>query len=202
MPRGKVAQVVGRVTPLLASLALMMFVLSGCGEASRASQEKIAKGRSTSTIRLELSSTNNSGVSGSATFTKAATGTRIELELRDLPEPDEIYLSHVHPDSCEDKDHHDPLEGETTDHRGHEHGHEELADVHVEEEHAEATADEIVYPLTPVESNAAGAGSSTTMLEGITLDELLSHGPRYLNVHATSSGVPPQLACANLREAS
>jgi hypothetical protein len=202
MPRGKVTQVkvVGRITRLLVGLALMMFVLSGCGVASRAFQEKIAKGRSTSSIRLELSSTNNSGVSGSAPFTKAATGTRIEL--RDLPEPDEIYLSHVHPGSCEDKDHHDPLEGETTDHRGHEHGHEEHADVHVQEENDEATADEIVYPLTPVESNAAGEGSSTTMLEGIPLDDLLSHGPRYLNVHATGSGAPPQLACANLREAS
>jgi hypothetical protein len=40
------------------------------------------------------------------------------------------------------------------------------------------------------------------VLEGVALDELLSDGPRYLNVHATGSGDPPQLACANLRKAS
>jgi Cu/Zn superoxide dismutase len=200
MPRGKVAQVklVGRVTPLLASLALMMFLLSGCGGASRASQEEIAKGRSASFVGLELPPTNNSGVSGSATFAKAATGTRVELKLRGLPEPHEIYLAHIHPGSCEDKDHLDPLKGETADH----HGHEEHGDAHEQEENDEATADGIEYPLTPVDSNAAGEGSSTTMLKGVTLDELLSHGPRYLNVHATGSGDPPQLTCANLRKAS
>jgi hypothetical protein len=205
MVRGKVTQVklVGRVTPLLVGLALMMLLLSGCGEASRASQEESAEGRSTSFVRLELSPTNNSGVSGSATFTKAAIGgTRIELELRGLPEPDEIYLAHVHPGSCEDKDHHDPLGGKTADHHSHEHGHEGHADTRVQQENDEATADEIEYPLTPVESNAAGEGSSTIMLEGVALDQLLSDESKYLNVHAAGSGEQPQLACANLRQAS
>jgi len=205
MPRGKITQmkVVGRVTPVLAGLTLMTSLLSGCGEASRASQGEIAKGRSISSIRLELSPTNNSGVSGSATFTKAATGgTRIELELRGLPQPDEIYLTHVHPGSCEDKDHHNPPEGETADHYSHEHGHDEHADTHEQEENDGATADGIEYPLTPVESNAAGEGSSATVLEGVALKELSSDESKYLNVHAAGSGDPPQLACADLREAS
>jgi hypothetical protein len=72
----------------------------------------------------------------------------------------------------------------------------------VQEENDEADADEIEYPLTPVESNAAGAGSSTTVLEGVAPNELLSDGPKYLNVHAAGSGDPPQLACADLGEAS
>jgi hypothetical protein len=204
MSRSRVThvKVVGRVTPLLVGLALMMFLLSGCDLASRASQEEIAKGRSTSSIRLELPPTNNSGVSGSTTFAKAATGTRIELELRGLPEPRETYLAHVHPGSCEDKDHHYPLEGETTDHHSHEYRHERHADAHEREENDEATAVGIEYPLTPVESNAAGAGSSTTVLDGVALIELLSDGPKYLNVHAAGSGDPPQLACADLGEAS
>jgi hypothetical protein len=42
---------------------------------------------------------------------------------------------------------------------------------------------------------------STTVLEGVALDELLSDGPKYLNVHAASSGDPPQLSCADLGEA-
>ena len=204
MPRGKVTEVklVGRVTPLLIGLALMMFLLSGCGLASRASQEEIAKGKSTSSIRLELPPTNDSGVSGSVTFTKAATGTRVELELRGLPEPNEIYLAHVHPGSCEDEEHSDAPEGETAARHSHEYRHEGHADVQAQEENDEADADEIEYPLTPVESNAAGAGSSTTVLDGVALNELLSDGPKYLNVHAAGFGDPPQLACAEVGEAS
>jgi hypothetical protein len=72
----------------------------------------------------------------------------------------------------------------------------------VQEENHEAAAEEIVYPLTPVVSNAAGEGSSTTVLDGVSLNDLLSDGPKYLNVHAAGSGDPPQLACADLGEAS
>lgn len=196
MPRGKVTQVkvVGSLTPSLVGLALMMVLLSGCGVAFRASQEEVAKGRSTSSIRLELTPTNNSGVSGSATFTKAATGTRVELELRGFPELNEIYLAHVHPGSCEDEEHSDAPDGETANH----HNHGRHADTYVQEENHKATTDGIEYPLTPVEPNAAGEGSSTTMLEGVTLGELFLHEPRYLNVHAAGSGDPPQLTCAIL----
>jgi Cu/Zn superoxide dismutase len=203
MPRGEVTQVkvVGWVTLLLVDLTLMMLLLSGCGVAFRASQEEVAKGRSTSSIRLELPPTNNSGVSGSATFRKKATETRVELELRDLPEPNEIYLAHVHPGSCEDEEHSDAPESEPADHHSHEYRHEGHADAHVQEQSHKATTDGIEYPLTPVESNAAGAGSSTTVLDGVALNELLSDGPKYLNVHAAGSGDPPQLACADLHEA-
>jgi Cu/Zn superoxide dismutase len=202
MPRGKVlqAKVVGWVTLLLVGLALMMFVLSGCGVTSRASQDDVAKGRSTSSIRLELPPTNNSGVSGSATFTQAATGTRVELELRGLPEPNEIYLAHVHPGSCEDEEHSDAPESETADYHSHEYRHQGHADAQVQEENYEVTADGIEYPLTPVESNAAGEGSSTTVLDDVALGELLWHESRYLNIHAAGSGDPPQLACGDLGE--
>jgi hypothetical protein len=178
-----------------------MVVLSGCGGAFRASQEELAEGKSTSSIRLELPPTNNSGVSGRATFTKAATGTRVELELKGLPEPNENYLAHLHPGSCEDEQHSKAQESKTADHHSHEYSHEGHADAHVQEESHKATAEEIVYPLTPVESNAAGEGSSNTVLEGVALGELHSHGPRYLNVHAAGSGDPLQLTCADLGEA-
>ena len=200
MPRGKVRQVkiVGALTPSLVGLALMMVVLSGCGVASRLSQEELAKGRSTSSIRLELTPTNDSGVSGSANFTQAATVTRLELELRGLPQPNEIYLSHVHPGSCEDEEHSNAPEGESADHHSHEHRHGRHADTYVQEENHKATAGEIVHPLRPVKSNAAGAGSSITVLEGVTIDELFLHESRYLNVHAAGSGDPPQLTCGVL----
>jgi Cu/Zn superoxide dismutase len=200
MPRGKVTQVkvVGKITPLLASLALMMLLLSGCGGSSRASQEQTAEGKSTSTVRLELSPTNNSGVSGSVTFAKTATGTRVELDLRGLPEPEEIYLAHVHPGSCEDEEHTNVLESEAAHRQDQEHSHDEYTDAHEQEENGEAAANEIEYPLTPVESNAAGEGSSTTVLEDVALDELLPDGPRYLNVHAAEAGDQPQLTCTDI----
>ncbi len=163
MPRGKVTQVkvVGRITPLLVGLAQVMSLFSGCSGALRASHEETAEGRSTSFVRLGLSPTNNSGVGGSATFARAAAGTRIELELRGLPEPHEIYLAHLHSGSCEDEEHPDAQEGETADHHGHENSHEEHADAHVQGEDDEATAAGIEYPLTPVESNAgSGCGPS------------------------------------------
>ena len=38
------------------------------------------------------------------------------------------------------------------------------------------------------------------MLEEPTVDGLLTGTPKYINVHATGTGEPPQLACANLGE--
>jgi hypothetical protein len=108
-----------------------------------------------------------------------------------------VYLAHVHPGSCEDKDHHDPLEDETADHLGHDHGHDEHT--HELGENDEASAGGIEYPFTPVKSNAAGEGSSATLLEGVVLGELLSDESKYLNVHAAGSGEQAQLACVNLR---
>ena len=55
--------------------------------------------------------------------------------------------------------------------------------------------------MTPVESDAEGRGSSTSVLEDLTLDGLLSGEHKYMNVHAVGSGEPPQLSCANLNEA-
>jgi Cu/Zn superoxide dismutase len=179
--------VAARVTLLLIGLAAPL-LLDGCGgAASGASQEQAAEGKTF--MRLELSPTNYLRVRGAATFAEAAAGTRVTLQLQGLPEPHETYLAHLHPGSCEDENHPDVPEGETADHHGNEHRHRE---------HAE----EIDHPLTPVTSNTAGEGSSTTMLEGVTLDELFSHRLRYLNVHAAGSGDPPQVACADLGEAS
>jgi len=170
----------------LVSLTVVI-LLNSCSGMFRAPQEEATEDRSTMFVRFELSLTNHSKVSGSATFAKAAAGTKIKLELQGLPEPNETYLAHLHPGSCEDEEHPDVPEDETAHH--HEQGYRQ---------HAQ----EIEYPLTPVESNAAGEGSSNTVIEHVTLDELLSDGPRYLNVHAAGSGDPLQLTCADLGEGS
>ena len=172
----------------LVSLTFVI-LLNSCSGMFRAPQEEATENRSTMFVRFELSPTNHSKVSGSATFAKAVAGTKIKLELQGLPEPNETYLAHLHPGFCEDEELPDVPEGETAHHHDHEQGYRQ---------HAQ----EIEYPLTPVESNAVGEGSSNTVIERVTLDELTSHGPRYLNVHAAGSGDPPQLACADLGEAT
>jgi hypothetical protein len=82
---------------------------------------------------------------------------------------------------------------------GHEHrDHAEPRGSAHEHEHGGGPADEIEYPLTPVESDARGNGKSTTVVEDLTLEGLLTGAPKYMNVHAAGTGELPQLACANL----
>jgi hypothetical protein len=159
---------------------------------------------------VELQPTNDSGVSGIATFVRADGGVRVELELRGLPRPQASYLAHIHPGACGDEDHaHHGHEAEAArnhpgeDHaHGYEHGeHEQEEHGAHEQEHEGTIADEIEYPLTPVESDVEGRGSSTSVLEDLTLDELLAGEHKYINVHAVGSGEPLSLACANLNEA-
>jgi uncharacterized protein (DUF305 family) len=135
----------------------------------------------TAPVGIDLKPAGDSSVSGSATFAAVKRGVEVKLQLRNLPGPNTSYLAQVHPGSCGSED------------DTHQHG--EPGEGH---EHEGATADEIEYPLTPVESDAEGEGSSTTVFEGVTLDRLLAGAPKHLNVHAVGSDDPPQLACANL----
>jgi hypothetical protein len=193
----------------LASLSFaLLLVLAGCGGgASQAPEEERTTNHGAGSATVELQPTNDSGVSGIATFAKADGGVRVELELRGMPRPQASYLAHIHPGACGDEDHaHHGHGGEAArddhgeDHEHGEHEHEEHGTAH-EQEHEGPTADEIEYPLTPVESDAEGRGSSTSLLEDLTLDGLLSGEHKYINVHAVGSGEPPQLSCANLNEA-
>jgi hypothetical protein len=177
-------------TQLALGLAVIL-VVGGCaggGGSSRAPQGEGTEDPSVSLARFQLTPIEGSGVRGSAAFAKATAGTKIKLHLSGLPEPHETYLAHLHPGSCEDEQHAEVPGGETADHHDG-HGHREHLGV-------------IEYPLVPVESDARGKGSSTTVLQGVALDELFSHGPKYLNVHAAGPGDPPQLACADLGKAS
>ena len=60
----------------------------------------------------------------------------------------------------------------------------------------------VLYPLDPLITLEDGTASSATSVEGVTLDELTSGAPKYVNVHAepTGEGVPPGIACADLPE--
>ena len=67
--------------------------------------------------------------------------------------------------------------------------------------HAHGASEEIEYPLTPVEPDAKGDGTSTTVVNNVTLEGLLSGDPKHVNVHKPGSGEPPPVTCANLNEA-
>jgi hypothetical protein len=192
-----------RVAVLLIGLALML-ALGGCGgRAAKAPQAKPSQSRAMPT-EIELQPTNDSGVKGVAIITNTDGKVRVRLALRGLPEPDKMYLAHLHPGTCGDEDHphaHEHARAEHPDAKKHEEraGH---GDRHVHKGHEGSLTDEIEYPLEPVESNAEGIGSSSTVLEGVTVGELLTGDSNYINVHAAGSGDPPQLVCANLSEAS
>jgi hypothetical protein len=61
-----------------------------------------------------------------------------------------------------------------------------------------ATPEEIEWPLSEVQSDSEGHGSSTTTLENASIEKLFTGELKHLNVHAAGSGDPPVLALPRL----
>jgi len=133
------------------------------------------------TAEVDLEAANGSQTTGTATLSKADGGVKVVLEVTGLPNSGTMYLSHIHPGTCTEA-----LEGGAEHHSSH---------------HEHGTSKEIEYPLTPVEPDAGGSGTSKTMVHGVTLEGLLSGDPKHVNVHEPGSGEPPPVACGNLNEA-
>jgi uncharacterized protein (DUF305 family) len=131
---------------------------------------------------VELEPANGSETQGTATLSKTDGGVKVTLRVSGLPNSGTMYLAHIHPGTCGEEEE----EEADHEHAGHEHG---------------AHEEDIEYPLTPVEPDAQGNGSSTTVVHDVTLEGLLSGDPKHLNVHAPGSGEPPPVTCANLNEA-
>jgi uncharacterized protein (DUF305 family) len=136
-------------------------------------------------VVVEFRAARDTGVSGTARFAGDERGVEAELVFRNLPAPNAAYLSHIHSGYCNAKGR--IHEGESGTHEYHQHG---------------GVGGEVVYPLSPVKPTNGYNGSSTTTLEGVTLDQLFSAEPAYVNVHAAEPGELPQLACANLSVAN
>jgi hypothetical protein len=128
-------------------------------------------------ITLAMRSDNGSGVSGTVTFENIPDRVVVELDLRDLPKPNTLFLAHIHRGTC--------AEGKEEEHH---HG-----------EHARATDKEIEWPLSQVRADTYGNGSSTTTLKDTSMAKLFSGQLKHVNVHAAGSGNPPVLACADLK---
>ena len=129
---------------------------------------------------VKLEPANGSSTTGTATLSKADGGVKVVLKVSGLPRSESMYLAHIHPGTC------------TEEEGGGEHGHSH---------HGHGTTEEIEYPLTPVEPDAGGSGTSTTVVHHVTLEGLLSGDPKHVNVHKPGSGEPPPVTCANLNEA-
>jgi uncharacterized protein (DUF305 family) len=127
----------------------------------------------------DLRSQDGSGTTGSAVLSKTEGGVKVTLEVSGLPSSGTMYLAHIHPGNCGKE------EEEGYGHSGHEHG----------------THEEIEYPLTSLQPDSKGNGSSTTVVRDVTLEGLLSGDPKHVNVHEPGSGEPPPVTCANLNEA-
>jgi uncharacterized protein (DUF305 family) len=127
---------------------------------------------------VKLEAQNGSRTTGTVVLSTTDGGVKVVLEVSGLPHSKTTYLAHIHPGTCgqEEEDH---------GHGGHEH----------------EASEEIEYPLSPVEPDAQGDGSSTTVVRDVTQEGLLSGEPKHVNVHAPGSGEPPPVTCANLNEA-
>jgi uncharacterized protein (DUF305 family) len=131
---------------------------------------------------VKLEPANGSGTTGTATLSKAdGGGVKVVLKVFGLPSSGTMYLAHIHPGTC------------TQEVGGGEHGHSH---------HEHGASEEIEYPLTPVEPDTVGDGTSTTVVHGFTLEGLLSSDPKHVNIHKRGSGEPPPVTCANLNEAA
>ena len=124
------------------------------------------------TTTISLTPSGDSGVSGTATLTETPGGLEVKLDMRNLV-GDEIgteHPTHIH-------------EGGT------------CADDQA------GNGAPVRYPLTSVFTAQDGTGTSTTVLQGgLTLEQLASGVPKYINVHAPQTGneTPPGIACGDL----
>jgi hypothetical protein len=167
-------------------LVLGIFVtLYGCGQMGSQnghSAKKQAAAPAKNTAEVDLQPANGSGTRGTATFSKAkGGGVKVVLKVTGVPKSTKMYLAHIHPGTCAEE------EG-----AGAEHGHSH---------HEHGATEEIEYPLTPVEPDAQGDGTSTTVLHHVTLEGLFSGEPKHVNVHKPGSGEPPPVTCADLSAA-
>jgi uncharacterized protein (DUF305 family) len=131
---------------------------------------------------VDLQPASGSQTTGTAILSKAkGGGVQVVLKVSGLPKSAKMYLAHIHPGTCAEE------EGGAAE-QGHSH-------------HEHGATEEIEYPLTPVEPDAEGDGRSTSVVHHVTLEGLLSGGPKHVNVHKPGSGEPPPVTCANLNEA-
>ena len=161
-----------------------------------ASTAETTENESGSFAQVQLAPMNDSGVTGTATFTDVDQGVRVDLGVQGLPDSNASYLTHIHPGTCADE------QGGQEDHEAnHEDEHADHEEGAAEHHDKEGTMPEIEYPLPSITPDPEGRGSTSTVLEGVTVEQLFSGSPKYINVHAEGTGNPPAIACSPLTRA-
>lgn len=182
----------GRTLPILALVTLLVLALGSCGgggggQTTSATSAKTTGGGTTSakatttagggtvpaemaSSTVELTPSQDSGVSGTATLTNSNGGVEVVLNVQGLQDqPGTEHLAHIHQGAtCAD------------DRAG--------------------NGAPVQYPLNSIITAQGGTGTSTTEVSGVTVAQLFSGEPKYINVHAEQTGneTPPGIACADL----
>ena len=195
--KDKVATV--RIALLLLLLAGSGFALVGCGGGGgggggeETTAERTSGGETTSartvggettaargevttaqfaSTNLTLTPSGDSGVSGNANITDTPGGVEVALDVQGL------------------------LTQPGTEHVAHIHEGGTCADERA------GNGAPVLYPLDPLVAKEDGTASSATSLDAVTLEQLTSGAPKYVNVHAEPTGeagvVPPGIACADI----
>jgi hypothetical protein len=183
-----------RTVPILALGTVLVLALSSCGggggggQTTSTTSAKNAGGETTSaesaaggtvpaemsTSTVELTPSQDSGVTGTATLTNSSGGVEVVLNVQNLPDrPDTAHLAHIHQG------------GTCADDRA-------------------GNGAPVEYPLNTVMTEQGGTGTSMTEIPRVTVAQLFSGPAKYINVHAEQSGTetPPGISCADLSSTS
>jgi hypothetical protein len=174
--------------PLLALFTILVLILVGCGGGGGATPANTTAGGGTTSAEttaaggggtvpaemasstVELTPTNNSGVTGTATLTNTSSGVAVVLNVQNLQDqPRSGHLAHIHQG------------GTCADDRA-------------------GNGAPVRYPLNSVMTEQGGTGMSTTEIPGVSVAQLFSGTAKYVDVHDEQHGdeTPLSISCADL----
>ena len=165
-------------------VAILILVLGGCGGTSSGEEDTGDEEETTSgpagregtvssdtlSATIGFSSSRGSDVSGTAVLADVLEGMGMTLNMENLADQP------------------------GTEHVAHLHEGGTCADVR------EGNNPAVWYSLDPVVTEQGGNGASTTAIPNVTLSRLFSGAPKYVDVHAETTGdeEPPSLSCADI----
>ena len=212
-----------KLTLLASVLALILAACGESGEPDTAGSEEPSDVTTTSTstegttvggvvAEAELGPVDGFSVYGTVTFKEVDDlGVQVELNTAGWSKPGTHYYAQIHEGDCtsvadqggtvgpDDHVHEPNGAGASSDH-----DHEGGAEDHHRDDApaADELAGDIDQPIEAVSSDD-GTSSVTSLLEGVTSEQILSSGePKYLDLHVTNPEVGATVACANLSNPS
>ena len=171
---------------------------------------------------VDLEPVGGSSTRGTAVFKKVGDlGVQVELAASGLPEPRADYVSQIHEGSCAGAQEQEESDNHRDEHDGdHDHEHSGVGPAvalirlepllakppmqanggHDHSTPADELSGNIDYPIG-LSSLPDGTAFTTTLLEGVAPEEVISGEPKYIDLHPSGSEDPRTLACADLSDA-